>query len=58
VKPAGVLAVANLIAASPAMAGEVFDFNLTLPIMAGQFLALMVFLDKVRTEVRDTPRHR
>jgi F-type H+-transporting ATPase subunit b len=27
-------------------AGKIFDFNLTLPIMAGQFLLLMVFLDK------------
>ena len=26
--------------------GKIFDFNLTLPIMAGQFLLLMVFLDK------------
>ena len=41
------VAVANLIAATPAMAGgNIFDFNLTLPIMAGQFLLLMVFLDK------------
>ena len=29
-----------------AEAGKLFDFNLTLPIMAGQFLLLMVFLDK------------
>ncbi len=29
-----------------AAAGKIFDFNLTLPIMAGQFLLLMVFLDK------------
>ena len=27
-------------------AGKIFDFNLTLPLMAGQFLLLMVFLDK------------
>merc|ERR1719199_568424 len=26
--------------------GKIFDFNLTMPIMAGQFLLLMVFLDK------------
>jgi len=45
-KPAAVLLVSNLIAASPAMAGNVFDFNLTMPIMMGQFLLLMVFLDK------------
>lgn len=33
--------------ASPAFAeGKLFDFNLTLPVMAGQFLLLMVFLDK------------
>lgn len=49
-----VVAIANLIAASPAMAGNVFDFNLTLPIMAGQFLALMVFLDKVRGSRSET----
>jgi F-type H+-transporting ATPase subunit b len=30
----------------PANAGKVFDFNATLPIMAAQFLLLMVFLDK------------
>lgn len=29
-----------------AVAGKIFDFNLTLPIMVGQFLLLMVFLDK------------
>lgn len=29
-----------------AEAGKIFDFNLTLPIMAGEFLLLMVFLDK------------
>ena len=27
-------------------AGKLFDFNLTLPVMAVQFLLLMVFLDK------------
>ena len=30
----------------PPQAGKIFDFNLTLPLMAGQFLLLMVFLDK------------
>lgn len=37
-----------MIMASPALAegGKLFDFNLTLPVMAGQFLLLMVFLDK------------
>jgi hypothetical protein len=29
-----------------AEAGKLFDFNLTLPIMAGEILLLMVFLDK------------
>ena len=45
---AGVVAVANALLASPsfAEAGKIFDFNLTLPLMAAQFLALMVFLDK------------
>merc|ERR1711939_548846 len=28
-------------------AGKIFDFNATLPIMAAQFLILMVFLEKV-----------
>ena len=34
--------------AAPAMAaeGKLFDFNLTLPFMAAEFLLLMVFLDK------------
>lgn len=47
-KPAATVAVANLIMAMPAAAeaGKLFDFNLTLPVMAGQFLLLMVFLDK------------
>jgi hypothetical protein len=42
------LAVANVIMAMPAAAeaGKLFDFNLTLPIMAGEILLLMVFLDK------------
>eukprot|EP01024_Parvocaulis_polyphysoides_P016290 TRINITY_DN17229_c0_g1_i1.p1 TRINITY_DN17229_c0_g1~~TRINITY_DN17229_c0_g1_i1.p1 ORF type:complete len:153 (-),score=30.92 TRINITY_DN17229_c0_g1_i1:137-595(-) len=29
-----------------AEAGKLFDFNLTLPIMAGQFILLMIWLDK------------
>ena len=47
-RPALVTAVANIIMAMPAAAeaGKIFDFNLTLPVMAGQFLALMFFLDK------------
>lgn len=47
VAPAVVTAVANAIMASPAAAaGKLFDFDLTLPIMAGEFLLLMIFLDK------------
>lgn len=48
VAPAVVTAVANAIMAMPAAAdaGKLFDFNLTLPAMAGEFLLLMVFLDK------------
>lgn len=48
VKPAVIGAVANVIMALPAAAeaGKLFDFNLTLPIMAGELLLLMVFLDK------------
>merc|ERR1712205_268225 len=38
--------VANVLFAMPAHAGKVFDFNATLPIMAAQFLILMVFLEK------------
>jgi len=40
--------VANLIMAAPsfAEAGKIFDFNATLPVMAAQFLLLMVFLEK------------
>lgn len=40
--------MANVLLALPAHAeaGKIFDFNLTLPIMVGQFLLLMVFLDK------------
>jgi F-type H+-transporting ATPase subunit b len=46
--PFQIPAVANVIMAMPAAAeaGKLFDFNLTLPIMAGEILLLMVFLDK------------
>ncbi|CAL5221021.1 g3138 [Coccomyxa viridis] len=48
VRPAALVAISNALMALPAHAdaGKIFDFNLTLPIMAGQFLLLMVFLDK------------
>lgn len=48
VKPAALTALANVLATLPAHAeaGKIFDFNLTGPIMATQFLLLMVFLDK------------
>lgn len=48
VKPATVTLLSNAMMALGASAdtGKIFDFNLTLPIMAGQFLLLMVFLDK------------
>jgi F-type H+-transporting ATPase subunit b len=47
-RPAALAAITNALMALPAHAeaGKIFDFNLTLPIMAGQFLLLMVFLDK------------
>jgi len=47
-KPLASVAMANVMLAMPAMAesGKLFDFNATLPIMAAQFLLLMVFLDK------------
>ena len=46
-KPVSTVVVTNVLMASPAFAeGKLFDFGLTLPIMAGQFLLLMVFLDK------------
>lgn len=46
-KPVSTVIVTNLLMAAPAFAeGKLFDFGLTLPIMAGQFLLLMVFLDK------------
>merc|ERR1711904_523328 len=43
------LSIANILIAMPAHseAGKIFDFNATLPIMAVQFLILMVFLEKV-----------
>ena len=43
------MAFGNLLLAAPAFAeaGKIFDFNLTLPLMAGQFLVLMVVLDKL-----------
>ncbi|KXZ41597.1 hypothetical protein GPECTOR_374g160 [Gonium pectorale] len=48
VKPALSAVVANALMALPAAAeaGKIFDFNLTLPVMAGEFLLLMVFLEK------------
>lgn len=48
VRAACVTGVANVLMALPAAAepGKLFDFDLTLPIMAGEFLLLMVFLDK------------
>jgi F-type H+-transporting ATPase subunit b len=39
--------VSNVLLAAPANAGVLFDFNLTLPIIAGQFLVLMFILDKL-----------
>jgi len=40
--------VANCLMAAPASAGgALFDFNLTLPIMVGQFVLLVFFLDNV-----------
>jgi F-type H+-transporting ATPase subunit b len=48
IKPATITLVSNAIMAfgAHAEAGKIFDFNLTGPIMAGQFLLLMVFLEK------------
>lgn len=49
VKPALMAAVTNALLVAPSMAGEpgkIFDFNLTLPIIATEFLLLMVILDK------------
>jgi len=47
-KTAVTVALANLVAASPSFAakGLLFDFDLTLPIIAGEFLLLMTILDK------------
>merc|ERR1719198_342675 len=40
--------ICNLLTSSPvfAEAGKIFDFNATLPVMAVQFILLMIFLDK------------
>jgi len=48
-RPAVAAAVCNALLAAPAMAeaGKIFDFNATLPLMAGQFLVLMVVMDKL-----------
>eukprot|EP01023_Acetabularia_acetabulum_P009539 TRINITY_DN142_c0_g1_i7.p1 TRINITY_DN142_c0_g1~~TRINITY_DN142_c0_g1_i7.p1 ORF type:complete len:216 (+),score=44.56 TRINITY_DN142_c0_g1_i7:67-714(+) len=48
IKPAMTAAVTNILISLPAHAeaGKLFDFNLTLPVMAGQFILLMVWLDK------------
>jgi len=46
-KPVLAATVSNLLIAAPSHAGVLFDFNLTLPIIAGQFLALMFVLDKL-----------
>jgi hypothetical protein len=47
-KPSALVALTNALAVLPAHAeaGKIFDFNATLPIMVGQFLLLMFFLDK------------
>jgi F-type H+-transporting ATPase subunit b len=47
-KPAAITVLSNVLMSLPAHAeaGKIFDFNLTMPIMAGQFLLLMVFLEK------------
>lgn len=47
-KPAMSAVIANALLAMPAAAeaGKIFDFNATMPIMAGEFLLLMVFLEK------------
>ena len=48
VKPAALAAITSVLVTLPAHAeaGKILDFNLTLPIMATQFLLLMVFLEK------------
>eukprot|EP00210_Caulerpa_lentillifera_P000471 g454.t1 len=47
-KPVTLSTLSTLVLSLPAYAeaGKLFDFNLTLPIMAGQFLLLMYFLEK------------
>lgn len=47
-KPATLAVIANIVAAAPAHAeaGKLFDFNLTLPLIATEFLILMTILDK------------
>ena len=47
-RPAVLTALTNVLMALPAhaVAGKIFDFNATLPIMVAEFLVLMVFLDK------------
>lgn len=49
VRPALTFAAANALVAAPAFAeaGKIFDFNLTLPVMAAQFLFLMVVMDNL-----------
>ena len=49
VRPAVGVVLTNALLAAPAFAeaGKIFDFNATLPIMAAQFLALMIVLDKL-----------
>merc|ERR1711990_146323 len=49
VKPTLAAVLSNALIALPSFAGEpgkIFDFNLTLPIIASEFLLLMVILDK------------
>mmetsp|Transcript_8687 Transcript_8687/g.11761 ORF Transcript_8687/g.11761 Transcript_8687/m.11761 type:complete len:227 (-) Transcript_8687:278-958(-) len=46
-RPALAVAVSNVLMAAPANAGVLFDFNLTLPIIVAQFLALMFVMDKL-----------
>jgi F-type H+-transporting ATPase subunit b len=38
--------ILNVVLILPSYAGKVFDFNATLPIIAAQFILLVVFLDK------------
>lgn len=47
-KPVTLTVLSNAVMAlgAHADAGKIFDFNFTLPVMAGQFLLLMVFLEK------------